>query len=171
MFESFDEDAQVLIFQALKTFINSGGGTGFHNNDRGHPTYRLGAQGTDPGPGFSADSADRNQLYRMLGELSQSLKEKYSGFVWWYDFTEWRDFCRFALDAWDAQSPWNTVEIWHRPGTIEPYIVSHNGDWYIVPQPPDGWDARIAFDGQREGLQRMDPQIERAEIRRLGIPV
>ena len=53
-----------------------------------------------------ADSPGKNVLYKLLSKLSKELKETgigNSGFVWWYDFTEWKDFCKFAIDVYDKK--------------------------------------------------------------------
>lgn len=97
------------IYQGLKCLIENDDGTGFHNADLGHPVYRLGASDAS----FemlksleNADSSEKNLLFKMLSKLSKELKQ--SGiedmrFIWWYDFSEWRDFCKFALDVYDRR--------------------------------------------------------------------
>ena len=40
----------------------------------------------------------------MLSTLSKELKEsgiEGLGMIWWYDFSEWKDFCKFALDVYE----------------------------------------------------------------------
>ncbi len=97
------------IYQGLKSLIENGDGTGFHNADLGHPVYRLGASDASFETLKSlenADSPEKNLLFKMLSKLSKELKQ--SGiedmrFMWWYDFSEWRDFCKFALDVYDRR--------------------------------------------------------------------
>ena len=97
------------IYQGLKCLIENGDGTGFHNADLGHPVYRLGASDASYESLKSlenADSPEKNSLFKMLSKLSKELKQ--SGiedmrFIWWYDFSEWRDFCKFALDVYDRR--------------------------------------------------------------------
>jgi len=98
-----------LTYQGLKSLIESGSGAGFHNADLGHPVYRLGASAASieiVKDWEYADSPDKNLLYKMLSRLSKELKK--SGiedlhFIWWYDFSEWRDFCKFAIDTYDRK--------------------------------------------------------------------
>ncbi len=92
------------IYQGLKSLIEIGEGTGFHNADLGHPVYVMGATGKVY-EGFEyADSPEKNVLFKMLSDLSIELKklgiEEYR-FIWWHDFTEWKDFCRFAVDVYN----------------------------------------------------------------------
>lgn len=95
------------IYQGLKSLIESGDGTGFHNADLGHPVYRLGASDASEEmlkEWEYADSPERNSLFRMLSKLTKELKQ--SGiedmrFIWWYDFSTWRDFCKFATEVYD----------------------------------------------------------------------
>ena len=97
------------IYQGLKSLIENGDGTGFHNADLGHPVYRLSASEVSFETLRSlgnADSPEKNLLFKMLSKLSKELK--LSGiedmrFIWWYDFSEWRDFCKFALDVYDRR--------------------------------------------------------------------
>lgn len=42
----------------------------------------------------------------MLSQLCKDLKE--SGieelrYVWWYDFSEWKDFCKFVIEVYDKK--------------------------------------------------------------------
>jgi len=97
------------IYRGLKNLIESGEGAGFHNSDLGHPVYRMGA--SDASPEMLkyweyADSPEKNLLSKMLSQLSWELKQ--SGieefpFIWWYDFSEWRAFCKFAIDVYDRK--------------------------------------------------------------------
>lgn len=102
-------DENIYFYQGLKALIESGNGAGFHNADLGHPVYRLGASDAPPemlGVWEYADSMQKNVLYKLLSRLSKELKEagiENSGFVWWYDFSEWKDFCRFAIGVYDKK--------------------------------------------------------------------
>jgi hypothetical protein len=46
----------------------------------------------------------------MLSNLSKELKEQgieEYRFIWWYDFSEWKDFCKFAVDIYNKKvSKW-----------------------------------------------------------------
>ncbi len=98
MFEHFDFAQKEMIFQGLKSLIESGSGVGFHNKDQGHPFYAVGETGQKY-PATDADGPHRNQLYKMLSELSRDFKATgQTGYVWWYDFSDWKDFCKFAYD-------------------------------------------------------------------------
>lgn len=95
------------IYQGLKFLIEKGDGTGFHNADLGHPVYALGSKGiVDPSWEY-ADSPENNLLFKMLSNLSKELKQlgiEDLRYIWWYDFSEWRDFCKFALDIYNKRS-------------------------------------------------------------------
>jgi hypothetical protein len=97
------------IYQGLKSLIESGSGAGFHNADLGHPVYRIGASDA-PIEMLKdweyADSPKKSLLFKMLSRLSKELKEagiEDLHFIWWYDFSEWRDFCKFAIDVYDRK--------------------------------------------------------------------
>lgn len=96
-------------YRGLKCLIESGSGAGFHNADMGHPVYRIGASDA-PAEILKdweyADSPEKNLLFKMLSRLSKELKK--SGiegyrFMWWYDFSEWSDFCKFVIDVYDRK--------------------------------------------------------------------
>ena len=97
------------IYQGLKSLIERGDGTGFHNADLGHPVYRLGASDASEEmlkDWEYADSPKNNLLFKMLSKLTKELKQ--SGiedmrFIWWYDFSKWSDFCKFATDVYDKK--------------------------------------------------------------------
>ncbi len=92
-------------YLGLKSLIESGSGAGFHNRDLGHPVYVLGADGiTSPGWEY-ADSLEKNILFKMLSNLSKELKQSgiENRFIWWYDFSEWKDFCKFAIDTYNKR--------------------------------------------------------------------
>jgi len=99
----------VYAYQGLKALIESGNGAGFHNADLGHPVYRMGASDTSPEmleEWEYADSPEKSVLYKMLSQLSKELKKagiEELRYVWWYDFSEWKDFCRFAIDVYDKK--------------------------------------------------------------------
>jgi len=96
-------------YRGLKILIESGGGTGFHNSDMGHPVYVLGASGgSEETLKFweYADTPKKNTLFKMISKLSKELKAidpDISTFIWWYDFSEWKDFCQFAIDVYNKK--------------------------------------------------------------------
>lgn len=97
---------KVYVYRGLKALIESGTGYGFHNEDLGHPVYVLGAKGIVDKNWEYADSPKKNLLFKILSKLSKELKE--SGIeeyrlIWWYDFSEWKDFCSFALGVYNQK--------------------------------------------------------------------
>jgi len=97
------------VYQGLKALIESGNGDGFHNADLGHPVYRMGASDASPEmlrDWEYADSPQKNNLYKMISRLSKDLKEagiEELRFIWWYDFSEWKDFCKFVIGVYDKK--------------------------------------------------------------------
>jgi hypothetical protein len=105
-----DYSEKVYTYRGLKSLIERGSGTGFHNADLGHPVYRIGASDDATAELLKdweyADSSEKNLLFRMLSKLSKELKSygiEDMRFTWWYDFSEWRDFCKFAIDVYDRK--------------------------------------------------------------------
>jgi len=92
-------------YRGLKSLIESGDGAGFHNTDMGHPVYTLGASDASEETikyWEYADSPKKNRLFKMISKLSKELKAMdpdISTFTWWYDFSEWKDFCKFAINV------------------------------------------------------------------------
>jgi hypothetical protein len=100
MFKSFPTEAKVYIYLGLKKLISINSGQGFHNADQGHPFYVTGAKGEVFGKGV--DSPETNALFKMLKELSEDLKGLgYTNHVWWYDFSTWESFCKFAVESYE----------------------------------------------------------------------
>jgi len=97
------------IYKGLKSLIETGSGWGFHNADLGHPVYALGASDASEDTLKAweyADSPEKSRLFKMLSKLSKELKQ--SGieefqYIWWYDFSEWKDFCKFAMDIYNKR--------------------------------------------------------------------
>lgn len=93
-----------LMYQGLKSLIESGNGVGFHNADLGHPVYLAGTAGEYQEIWQYADSPKKNRLFKMISKLSRELKEmgiEDFRFIWWYDFSEWQDFCRFSVEVYN----------------------------------------------------------------------
>jgi hypothetical protein len=102
MFESFDVIDKYLIYRALLDSVRANSGYGFRNKDQRHPAYTTGASNEKPMDyGTIGDHPDRNQLYKMMRELSESFKDdpelKRSDLV-----LSWQDFCTMAVNAYDA---------------------------------------------------------------------
>jgi hypothetical protein len=93
------------IYRGLKSLIESGSGTGFHNQDMGHPVYWAGTSdaAVEMRKAWEyADSPEKNILYKLLSQLSTELKNlgiEDMHFTWWYDFSNWKSFCQFATGA------------------------------------------------------------------------
>ncbi|MBM4272790.1 MAG: toll/interleukin-1 receptor domain-containing protein, partial [Deltaproteobacteria bacterium] len=87
----------VYVYRGLKALIESGNGWGFHNADLGHPVYVMGASDTSPEMLRDleyADSPQKSVFYKMLSGLSKELKKmgiEELHYIWWYDFSEWKD--------------------------------------------------------------------------------
>lgn len=93
-------------YLGLKSLIELGSGAGFHNADMGHPVYLLGATGNSDESWEYADSPKKNLLFKMLSKLSKELKEleiEKLRYIWWYDFSEWKDFCKFAVNIYNQK--------------------------------------------------------------------
>jgi hypothetical protein len=96
-------------YLGLKALIESGSGAGFHNADLGHPVYRLGASDATPEmlkDWEYADSPEKSLLFKMLSKLSKELKQagiEELRYIWWYDFSEWKDFCKFVVGIYDKK--------------------------------------------------------------------
>jgi len=99
MFESFDYGDRYVMYRALLHAIRSNLGYGFLNNDQGHPAYRLGPN-DEYSDGGMGDSPEENALFKMMQELSASLKP--SGEIREDDMiVTWADFCHLAIDGYE----------------------------------------------------------------------
>jgi hypothetical protein len=100
MFDQLTFSQQQLLYLGLKALIESKAGYGFLKGDMGHPVYQDGSQGKDPEKTGYPDSSHKNALFIMLSELTEELKEsgiEDMGYKWWYDFSTWENFCKFAI--------------------------------------------------------------------------
>lgn len=92
-----------LVYRGLKCLLQSNEGKRyFHNADRKHPIYTMGSLEKDGGILTEGDSPKTNELFKMLSKLSKWFKingRKYNLEVEnaWYDFSEWKDFCKFVI--------------------------------------------------------------------------
>jgi hypothetical protein len=89
-----------VLFTALLRMIKANDGTGFHNNDQGHPAYVVGKSGKYDYDQLG-DSPDRNALFQMMKTLSESL-EGCTDFAPEDFVTDWDSFCRLATAAYEA---------------------------------------------------------------------
>lgn len=104
MFMDLKTHQCALVFQGLRLLIESGQGSGFYNADQGHPFYVFGAKGQQiPGPGQDDEGPHVNSLYMMLCALNDRLEAEYSGAVWWYDFRDWSQFCKLAIQGYEKK--------------------------------------------------------------------
>ena len=98
MFQNISMEEKELIYMGLKKLISTNTGQGFRNGDQGHPVYVLGCGGKLPDD--DRDLPAKHLLFKMLRELSDDFKSKgHTGDVWWYDFSSWGNFCKFALES------------------------------------------------------------------------
>jgi hypothetical protein len=101
MFEHFDSDDKFLIYGSLLNSVRANSGHGFINSDQGHLVYRSGANGKPPNLATLGDHPDHNHLYQMMHELSEALKDHpelgRSNLV-----LSWQDFCKMAVDSYQA---------------------------------------------------------------------
>lgn len=75
-----------LIYRGLKLLLASG-----KVSDKGHPGYAVINHGRRP---------ETEPMFKLLSRLSKELKK--SGiedlhYTWWYDFSEWSDYCKFMM--------------------------------------------------------------------------
>ncbi|NQU04764.1 MAG: hypothetical protein HQ568_01625 [Calditrichaeota bacterium] len=97
MFENFNSQQKRYMYLGLKSLIEPGENYGRGIHDGGHPVYRAGAHGdkTEDNP---ADSPDKNELYKMLEELSTYFKgTDITGDKYWVDLSDWQMFCKYVL--------------------------------------------------------------------------
>lgn len=88
------------LYLGLKALIENREGIGFLKGDPGHPVYQEGSRGKQETD--YPDSPGKNTLFILLSELTRELKNcgiEDMGFKWWYDFSTWEDFCRFAVEV------------------------------------------------------------------------
>lgn len=98
MFEKIPMAEKELIYMGLKKLISTNSGQGFYNADQGHPFYALGSRGDVPKD--DKDFLEKQILFKMLKELSDDFKKNgNTGYRWWYDFSIWERFCKFAYDG------------------------------------------------------------------------
>jgi 3-methyladenine DNA glycosylase Tag len=93
------------IHKGLRALIEGETGQGLVNSDLGHPAYRMGAQGKLDQKTWG-DSPKTNTLFQMLSEISKELKKRNvheMGEMWWYDFSDWQQFCQFVIDIYDGK--------------------------------------------------------------------
>ena len=108
MFKNFSIGQQELLYLGLKSLIEIKSGKGFHNNDLRHPVYSNGATGKIFKETEYADSPEKNPLFIMLSELTNELKDQGIedlGYIWWYDFSNWQNFCQFAIEVHEGKRP------------------------------------------------------------------
>ena len=108
MFSHLTFSQQQLIYLGLKALIESKAGYGFLKGDLGHPVYRDGALGKDTEKAGYIDSPHKNTLFIMLSELTEELKKsgiEEMGYKWWYDFSTWENFCKFAVAVFNGDRP------------------------------------------------------------------
>ena len=108
MFSHLTFSQQQFLYLGLKALIESKAGYGFLKGDLGHPVYQEGSLGKDPEKTEYPDSPKKNTLFIMLSALTQELKTcgiEDMGFKWWYDFSTWEGFCKFAVAVSKGDAP------------------------------------------------------------------
>ncbi|HEX9912625.1 MAG TPA: hypothetical protein VGB01_05175 [candidate division Zixibacteria bacterium] len=101
MLEDLDSGQKYIIYSSFVYIVKSNSGIGFLNEDQGHPAYILGRESKNDYEKFG-DSPEKNELYKMMKELSEFLKDS-------LDFSRkdlvfsWSDFCKMATDAYNKQ--------------------------------------------------------------------
>ena len=75
--------------------VKSNSGIGFHNSDQGHPDYLDGRDGEID---KRHDNPDRNSLYQLMRELSETLKDS-TEFRREDLILKWSDFCKMTTDS------------------------------------------------------------------------
>ncbi len=93
MFEKFNFTQRYILFTSLS-------GLGFHNNDQGHPAYLIGCD-EDTEFRDHGDSPERNELFKLVCELSESL-EDCTDFSPDDFITKWSEFCKMATNAYKS---------------------------------------------------------------------
>jgi hypothetical protein len=83
-----------IIYDALIHAIKTNSGIGFHNRDQGHPAYVIGASDGTRDRDTWGDSPDRNSLYKMLLDLSETYGKSHG-----IQITNWRSFCLLAYES------------------------------------------------------------------------
>jgi len=84
------------LYTALLNMVKSDAGTGFHNHDKGHPAYTIGASDGSYDLQVWGDSPEHSHLYQMMKALSDSLADC-GDFRHDERVTDWQSFCRLAL--------------------------------------------------------------------------
>ena len=85
-----------IIYKALVHMIDSNTGTGFINDDQGHPAYILGASGSVDA-GKWGDTPERNILFKLVSSLCEQLPGIEP------DLSTWERFCSFATEAFNRK--------------------------------------------------------------------
>ncbi len=102
MFENFDFHYRRTIYQSLLNSVRTNTGIGFHDHDQGHLAAYLHSSALKPGVDKSTGWPEYNELYIMMKELSDSLKDC-------EDFeandliTCWTDFCLMAVEGYNKR--------------------------------------------------------------------
>jgi hypothetical protein len=95
MIETLAPIERVIVFKSLIHAIKTNSGIGFHNNDQGHPAYRMGIIGEIDLKTWG-DSPEQNTMFQLLSTLSAVLGESERPRI-----ESWEEFCGFAVDSYD----------------------------------------------------------------------
>lgn len=98
MFKKFNLNFRRTLYKSLLNSVRTNTGIGFHDGDQSHLIAYL---GSSPGENKSErlrDWPEYNELYIMMKELSESLKDC-EDFKRKDHITCWEDFCKMAVDG------------------------------------------------------------------------
>jgi hypothetical protein len=97
--ENLEFRERSLLYSGLLLMVKSNSGTGFANNDQGHPAYRAGRSGEDD-YNTLGDSPAHRPIYQLMKALGAGLAEG-GEFAATDIVTDWSSFCILATDAYD----------------------------------------------------------------------
>lgn len=114
-FSSLNIRSYALLYKGLLALIDSESGYGFHNQDKGHPAYRM----QPPNYKQWGDDPEHNQLFQLLMSLKDKIEQTMKKFrERWGDFDikekdvikSWEEFCEWALKAYNKHRELKTQD-------------------------------------------------------------
>ena len=108
-FEKFDYVERYYLHSALLIMVRENSGNGFHNSDQGHPDYLRGRCEDIELTDNAYDNPNRNNLYKLMRELSESLKDS-TEFGREDLILKWSDFCKMATDAYNRAKGYDPIK-------------------------------------------------------------
>ena len=102
MFENFDFHYRSTIYQSLLNSVRTNTGIGFHDNDQGHLAAYLHSSALKSKIDKSTGWPEYNELYIMMKELSDSLKDCED--IEANDLVPcWTEFCLLAVEGYNKR--------------------------------------------------------------------